>query len=75
MKAIENFIIEATNEFGGGSTITEDQAQTIVKRVGRSGFGLGQVKQSKMFVDGHTLDSNGSLGAGITRLTLMEIAQ
>ena len=52
MKAIENFIIEATNEFGGGSTITEDQAQTIVKRVGRSGFGLGQVKQSKMFVDG-----------------------
>ena len=29
----------------------------------------------KMFVDGNTLSSNGSLGAGITRLTLMEIAQ
>ena len=49
MKAIENFILEATNEFGGGTTITEDQVRSVVKKVGRSGFGLGQIKQSKLF--------------------------
>ena len=49
MKAIENFIVEATNEFGGGATVTEDQVRSVVKKVGRSGFGLGQIKQSKLF--------------------------
>ena len=48
MKAIENFILEATNEFGGGTTITEDQVRCVVKTVGRSGFGLGHIKQSKI---------------------------
>ena len=52
MKAIENFILEATNEFGGGTTITEDQVRSVVKKVGRSGFGLGQIKQSKLFQNG-----------------------
>ena len=52
MKAIDSFIIEAANEFGGGSTITEDQVKSIVKKVGRSGFGLGHIKQSKMYEDG-----------------------
>ena len=52
MKAIENFIVEATNEFGSGTTITEDQVCSIVKKVGRSGFGLGHIKQSKMFQNG-----------------------
>ena len=49
MKAIDNFILEAHNEFGGGATITEDQVRSIVKKVGRSGFGLGHIKQSKIF--------------------------
>ena len=49
MKAIDSFIIEAANEFGGGSTITEEQVKSIVKKVGRSGFGLGHIKQSKMY--------------------------
>ena len=52
MKAIENFIVEATNEFGGGATVTEDQVRSVVKKVGRSGFGLGQIKQSKLFQNG-----------------------
>ena len=39
MKAIDNFILEAHNEFGGGAAITEDQVRSIVKKVGRSGFG------------------------------------
>ena len=52
MKAIENFIIEAANEFGGGSELTEEQVKSIVKKVGRSGFGVGHIKQSKMYQDG-----------------------
>ena len=52
MKAIDSFIIEAANEFGGGSTITEEQVKSIVKKVGRSGFGLGHIKQSKMYENG-----------------------
>ena len=52
MKAIDSFIIEAANEFGGGSTITEEQVKSIVKKVGSSGFGLGHIKQSKMYDDG-----------------------
>ena len=52
MKAIESFIIEAANEFGGGSEITETQVKSIVKKIGRSGFGVGHIKQSKMYQDG-----------------------
>ena len=52
MKAIDNFILEATNEFGVGSTITEDQVRAIVKKVGRSGFGVGHIKQSNVFQNG-----------------------
>ena len=52
MKAIDNFILEATNEFGVGSTITEDQVRDIVKKVGRSGFGFGHIKQSNVFQNG-----------------------
>ena len=52
MKAIDNFILEATNEFGIGSTITEDQVRAIVKKVGRSGFGVGHIKQSNVFQNG-----------------------
>ena len=52
MKAIENFIVEAANEFGGGSELTEEQVKSIVKKVGRSGFGVGHIKQSKMYQDG-----------------------
>ena len=59
MKAIDNFILEAHNEFGGGATITEDQVRSVVKKVGRSGFGLGHIKQSKIFKDGIFTIPNG----------------
>ena len=59
MKAIDNFILEAHNEFGGGATITEDQVRSVVKKVGRSGFGLGHIKQSKIFQDGIFTIPNG----------------
>ena len=52
MKAIENFIVEAANEFGSDSELTEEQVKSIVKKVGRSGFGVGHIKQSKMYQDG-----------------------
>ena len=52
MKAIENFIVEAVNEFGVGSTISEDQVRATIKKVGRSGFGFGHIKQSKIFQNG-----------------------
>ena len=52
MKAIENFIVEAINEFGVGSTISEDQVRDTIKKVGRSGFGFGHIKQSKIFQNG-----------------------
>ena len=68
MKAIDSFIIEAANEFGGGSEITEDQVKSIVKKVGRSGFGLGHIKQSKMYENGKfTLPSD---TVSYTHLTL-----
>lgn len=52
MKASEKFVIAATEEFGAGSSITLEQAQNIVTSLGIAGFGLGQLKQSKMFTNG-----------------------
>ena len=48
MKAIEQFKMEAGEQFGAGSVISEESAKQILKTIGRSGFGLGHLKQSGM---------------------------
>ena len=48
MKAIEQFKMEAVEQFGAGSVISEESAKQILKTIGRSGFGLGHLKQSGM---------------------------
>ena len=35
----------------GRYEITETQVKSIVKKIGRSGFGVGHIKQSKMYQD------------------------
>ena len=47
MKAIENFIVEATNQFGSEAVITVDQAKQVLKAIKRS-IGIGHLKQSGM---------------------------
>ena len=47
MKAIENFIVEATNQFGSEAVITIDQAKQVLKDIKRS-IGIGHLKQSGM---------------------------
>ena len=47
MKAIENFIVEATNQFGSEAVITVDQAKKVLKDIKRS-IGIGHLKQSGM---------------------------
>ena len=47
MKAIENFIVEATNQFGSEAVITVDQAKQVIKDIKRS-IGIGHLKQSGM---------------------------
>ena len=47
MKAIENFIVEATNQFGSEAVITVDQAKQVLKDIKRS-IGIGHLKQSGM---------------------------
>tara|TARA_B100000787_G_scaffold164358_1_gene146974 strand:- start:17 stop:1198 length:1182 start_codon:yes stop_codon:yes gene_type:complete len=47
MKAIENFIVEATNQFGSEAVITIDQAKKVLKDIKRS-IGIGHLKQSGM---------------------------
>ena len=50
MKAIEQFKMEAVEQFGAGSVISEDSAKQVLKTIGRSGFGLGHLKQSGMLM-------------------------
>ena len=50
MKAIEQFKMEAVEQFGAGSIISEDSAKQVLKTIGRSGFGLGHLKQSGMLM-------------------------
>ena len=51
MKAIEQFKMEAVEQFGAGSAISEESAKQVLKTIGRSGFGLGHLKQSGMSLD------------------------
>ena len=50
MKAIEQFKMEAVEQFGAGSVISEDSAKQVLKTICRSGFGLGHLKQSGMLM-------------------------
>ena len=50
MKAIEQFKMEAVEQFGAGSIISEDSAKQVLKTICRSGFGLGHLKQSGMLM-------------------------
>ena len=47
MKAVENFIVEATNQFGSEAVITVDQAKKVLKDIKRA-IGIGHLKQSGM---------------------------
>ena len=49
MKAIEQFKMEAIEQFGAGSVISEESAKEICKIVGRT-LGLGHLKQSGMLM-------------------------
>jgi len=49
MKAIEQFKMEAVEQFGAGSIISEESAKEICKIVGRT-LGLGHLKQSGMLM-------------------------
>ena len=50
MKAIEQFKMEAVEQFGAGSAISEESAKQVLKTICRSGFGLGHLKQSGMLM-------------------------
>ena len=45
MKAIEQFISEAVSEFGAGSTITETQVKSVLKKIQRA-IGIGHIRQT-----------------------------
>ena len=49
MKAIEQFKMEAVEQFGAGSIISEESAKEICKIVGRT-LGLGHLRQSGMLM-------------------------
>ena len=49
MKAIEQFKMEAIEQFGAGSVISEESAKEICKIVGRT-LGLGHLRQSGMLM-------------------------
>ena len=48
MKAIDAFKIEAMKQFGAGAALCEDSARHVLKTIGKSGFGLGHLKQAGM---------------------------
>jgi len=52
MKASQRFVATAIEKFGAGSVISLEQAQSVISELAISGFGLGQIKQSKMYQDG-----------------------
>ena len=54
MKAIDMFKTEAINQFGAGAVLSEESARQVLKTIGKSGFGLGHLKQAGMLTkSGH----------------------
>jgi MoxR-like ATPase len=47
MKAIDNFLVEATKQYGENAVISVDQAQQVIKDIKRA-IGIGHLKQSGM---------------------------
>ena len=47
MKAIDNFLVEATKQYGENAVITIDQAKQVLKEIKRA-IGIGHLKQSGM---------------------------
>ena len=50
MKAIEQFKLEAIDQYGAGSIISEESAKKVLKIIGRA-IGLGHLKQSGMLLE------------------------
>ena len=48
MKAIDAFKTEAMKQFGAGAVLSEESARQVLKTIGKSGFGLGHLKQAGM---------------------------
>ena len=49
MKAIDNFLVEATKQYGENATISIDQAQQVLKDIKRA-IGIGHIRQAGMVV-------------------------
>ena len=47
MKAIDNFLVEATKQYGENAVITIDQAKQVLKDIKRA-IGIGHIKQAGM---------------------------
>ena len=45
MKAIDNFLVEATKQYGENATISIDQAKQVLKEIKRA-IGIGHIRQS-----------------------------
>ena len=50
MKAVEQFKMEAIDQYGAGSIISEESAKKVLKTIGRA-IGLGHLKQSGMLLE------------------------
>ena len=50
MKAIEQFKMEAIDQYGAGSIISEESAKKVLKTIGRA-IGLGHLRQSGMLLE------------------------
>ena len=49
MKAIDNFLVEATKQYGENATISIDQAKQVLKEIKRA-IGIGHIRQAGMLV-------------------------
>ena len=49
MKAIDNFLVEATKQYGENATISIDQAKQVLKEIKRA-IGIGHIKQAGLVV-------------------------
>ena len=50
MKAVEQFKMEAIDQYGAGSIISEESAKKVLKTIGRA-IGLGHLRQSGMLLE------------------------
>ena len=48
MKAIDNFLVEATKQYGENAIISKSQCKEVFKSLGIMGFGYGHLVQAGM---------------------------